>query len=331
MEDNEKELQESVDVSEPREIRREKDVINEAIAADRREWLRSHMSLLFAAVGVVVVGLIVFFVLMFLRNNNPVRQFSSALYKDFSYPFAYHIQLTKDEQSVMSYDGTIDVDRQQHTVQALYEADYNTYTYTGAVYSDKEHAVKGSFYRDQWMVADCTEMMLNFFGFDSDFRYGGFDCGAFMRFTGLTSDFSIDETAEFINIVKQRLTTNSELATITTEAVDGGMHYRYNVSLDYLFKMVKENGASIFYRSSDYDKFCKNYENNKGVLEKAKCTVDFVIDSAGYMTSLNALIVTQGTSFGMSCTMSDFGNAQVNLPDDFLKTVNAPVPTEPII
>lgn len=328
MEDNEKTGYGSADVSEPRETRREQDVINEALAIRRREWIRNHMSVIFAAIGVVVVGVIVFIVLTAYQSNNPVRYFSSALYKDFGQPFAYTVSVTEDGEEAMRYEGTIEIDRLRHTVQARYEADHGAYTYTGAVYSEANTAFRGSLYQDKWTTHDCTDMVQNFFDFDTDFRYGGFDCGAFMRFTGLTTDYSIYETAKFVKVIKSRLSADSELAVITTEKTGQETRYHYEFSLDSLMRMVKEDGASVFYRSTDYDRFCKTYENNKSIIEQSKCSVDFVIDAGGYMTSFDANIATQGKSYSLSCTMSDFGTAQVVLPDDFVETVKTPAPTE---
>ena len=204
MDDNNQEFFEPIDVSEPHEPRREMDVIEEALAVRRREWLRVHRSIIFIIIGFIIVGLIVFFIHMYFQSINPVRRFSASLYKDFSAPFHYAVSVTEDGESKMHYDGTIKIDRSKHTLDALYEADYNDYSYIGAAVCDGNIATAGNYYQDRWTTHDCTEMAQNFFDFDADFRYGGFDCGAFMRFTGLTSDFSIRESAKLLSVIRQR-------------------------------------------------------------------------------------------------------------------------------
>lgn len=317
-----------VDVSEPQEIYRERDLIRKALELRRLEWLRSHMMLVFILIGVIIVGLTVFFIQMYFVDVNPVKRFSSALYKDFGAPFRYDISLTENGESQMHYDGTISVDRSGHSIEALYEADYNDYTYTGAAACEGNSGVAGYLYEGEWSTHDCTELALNFFDFDADFRTGGFDCGAFIRFTGLTSDYSISDTAKIIAVVKKRLSMDSTLATITGESTDNGEHYHYDVDLYQLFLLVKQDGAAMFARSADYDAFKESFEHNKGVLENSKCTIDFFIDNDGYMTSFDLNVTAQDVTYGLSCKMSDFGTAAVALPDEFLKAAESASPTE---
>lgn len=325
MEENEHGM---IDVSEPREIRREKDIVDEALAIHRREWFKSHLSIFFAVIGVILVALIGVLILMHFQNNNPFSIFSSALYKDFGTPFAYQVAVSEDDDTVMSYTGTIEVDRSRHTIKALYRADYNTYSYTGAVCSDEKVGVSGNLFNETWTTHDCKEMAQNFFDFDADFRYGSIDCGAFMRFTGLTSDYSIQESAKFFKVVKERLTTDSALAVITTETTEEQTRYHYDVDLYSFLELVKENGAPIFFRSSDYDSFCLKFDCNKEWLASAKCTIEYVVNADGYMTSFDAAVVTPEKKFALSCTMSDFGAAQTKLPDEFMQIIQTPAPTE---
>ena len=308
-----------VDVSEPRAPVREIDVIEEALAIRRRDWIKTHLSYIYAGVGIVVVVLIALLIHMLFLNSNPMSRFTSSLSKDFNSSFQFDVRMTEDDQPVMHYSGAIDVDRGKHTIQAVYEADYNRYQFSGAVYADKDLAKKGSFYEKKWLVRDCLDNAQDFFDFDRDFRSGGFDAGSFLRFTGLTSDFSTRELSAMMNTLMKRLSTDSAIATITSETVDGESLYHYDISMQALFDMVKKDGASIFYRATDYDAFCEMYELNKEVVANAKCSIDFTVNSAGYMTFLEAKIAAGGTAYGMTCRMSDFGEATVEIPQAFLK------------
>lgn len=317
--DDELEDFEAIDVSEPRAPVREMDIIEEALAIRRRDWVKMHLSYIYAIIGVVVVGLIVLGIYLYYQNANPMSRFVSSLSKDFSSSFNYEVQVTEDDKAVMSYDGSINVNRSKHELEAIYEADYNRYTYTGAVYARNKNAVKGSFYNGKWTTRDCSDNAQDFFEFDKAFRSGGFDGGAFLRFTGLTSDYSTRELTEMVGVLKKRLSTDSPIATIKSDRVEGGTRYTYDIDLYELFTLIQENGASVFYRATDYDKFVKLFEDNKSIIQNADCTLTFVVDSAGYMSSLDLTVDSEGKSYGLSCRMSDFAKAEVEIPDSFFK------------
>lgn len=309
----------AIDVSEPRAPVKEMEIIEEALAIRRRDWIKTHLSYIYAGVGVIVVGLIVFGIYMYFQSTNPMSRFISSLSKDFSTSFHYDVKITENDTPMMSYTGDIAVDRSKHTIESLYEADYNSYTYTGAVYAQNKTAVKGSYYNNKWTTHDCADNAQDFFDFDKAFRSGGFDGGAFLRFTGLTSDYSTRELNHAVGVLKQRLSTNSSIATIKTEKAENGTRYHYVINLYELFSMIKEDGASVFYRATDYDKFVALFDANKAILESADCTANFVVNSAGYMTSFDMTVMAEGQSYGLSCEMSDFSTAKVEIPDSFLK------------
>lgn len=317
-EDPEDEFQ-AIDVSEPRAPVKEMEIIEEALAIRRRDWIKTHLSYIYAGVGVIVVALIVFGIYMYFQSTNPMSRFISSLSKDFSTSFHYDVKITENEKPMMSFTGDIAVDRSKHKIESLYEADYNSYTYTGAVYAQNKSAAKGSFYNNKWTTHDCTDNAQDFFDFDKAFRAGGFDGGAFLRFTGLTSDYSTRELNHAVGVLKQRLSTNSPIATIKAEKAEDGTRYRYIINLYELFSMIKKDGASVFYRATDYDKFVALFDANKTVLENADCTASFVVDSAGYMTSFEMTVMTEGQSYGLTCEMSDFSTAKVEVPESFLK------------
>ena len=319
MADNDNDVFEPVDVSEPQTPRKEKDIINEALSIRRRDWIKSHLVPIYAVIGVVIVMLVAFFIYSSFQSNNPLKRFSAALSKDFGTSFQFDAAITKGGEAAMSYDGAIHIDRSKHSIEALYDADYNTYSYTGALYSDGNTAVRGARYENKWLVRDCTERTLNFFDFDKDFHGGSFDTGSFLRFTGLTSTFGATEFDKFVNLMLNRLSTDSPVATITSEKTEDGVRYDYDIRLYEVYRLIDEEGASIFYRASDYDDFSARFSANTKVLENAKCTASFVIDNAGYMTSFDMAIVAEDTEYGLSCHMLGFGETEVELPAEFLK------------
>ena len=310
---------EAIDVSEPRAPIKEMEVIEEALAIRRRDWIKKHLSYIYAVVGVIVVGLIVFGIYIYYQSNNPMSRFIGSLSKDFFTSFHYDVTVSENDKPMMHYKGDIAVDRAKHSIESLYEADYNSYTYTGAVYARDKNAIKGSYYNNKWTTHECADNVQDFFDFDKAFRSGGFDAGAFLRFTGLTSEYSTRELNSAVGLLRKRLSTNSPIATIKTEKAEGGTHYHYDINLYELFSMIRNDGASVFYRATDYDKFVALFEANKSIIENSKCTVDFLVNSAGYMSSFEMIVMTEGQSYGLSCEMSDFSTAEVEIPDAFLK------------
>ena len=317
-----------IDVSEPRAPIREMDIIEEALAIRRRDWIKNHLSYIYAGIGVVLVAVIVFVIYMYFQGNNPMSRFSGSLSKNFSTSFNYDVKVSEDNVTMMKFDGAIEADRSKHFVKSSYQADYNRYSYLGAVYGDDKSAVKGSYYNNKWTTHDCTDDAQDFFDFDRDFRAGGFDSGSFLRFTGLTSDYSTREMDKMAGLIKSRLSTDSPIAMITTEKTEDGTHYHYDINVYEVFELIKENGASVFYRASDYDKFVASFEANKKTIETAECTIDFTVNNAGYMTDLDAAVVSEGRKYAISCVMSDFGEAQVEMPESFLRAAEIVLPEE---
>ncbi|MBR1534341.1 MAG: hypothetical protein IJ639_08250, partial [Ruminococcus sp.] len=116
-----------------------------------------------------------------------------------------------------------------------------------------------------------------------------------------------------------RLSTDSTIATITTSSADGGTRYDYAINLPELLTMIKENGASVFYRATDYDDFVASYDLNKHIFENSACSMSFTVDEAGYLTVFEVKVTVEGTEYGLSCNMSSFGSADAALPEEFLK------------
>lgn len=312
---------EPIDVSEPRAPRKEIEVIEEALAIRRRDWLKGHISYVYAAAGIVVVIVIIAFIYMFYRNSNPLSRMMTAASKDFGTSFDFTAEMTENGEPVMQYEGTASFDRSRHTIEAVCSADYNTYTYTTVVTADRKKSTKGIYYSDKWTLRDCSDAVQNFIDFDRSFSKGEFNGGAFLRFTELTSDYSTREIDSFMKIVKNRLTTNSTITSVTSEKVGGDTHYHYDIDLYELMDMISKEGASIFYRASDYEKFVAAFEDNKSVIKNAKFSFDYVVNSSGYLSSFETRLISNGRNFGFSCEMSNFGKAGVEIPEGYQKAL----------
>lgn len=321
--DNELEKFEPADVSRPVETRKESEILAELKAEYRRRWIREHLTLIFIAVGLVAVGLVFLIIHLYNQDANPVNRLMSASAKDFSTPFDFEVALTVDDKPVMSYKGSVDSDGRNHKAEIAYDADYNEYTFKGAVYADPNLAAKGYYYDKEWTVRDCEERISNFFDFDGDLRRGEFDAGSLLRFTDLTSHYSSKELNKFFKVVKEKLASDSPVAKITTEKKDDGTVYRYDVSPVELFDMISKEGASLFYSADEYNWFREKLEGNREVIENAECVITYTINKDGYLTDFDITVSYSGHSYGLNCDMSSFGNTKVELDPAFLEKVTA--------
>ena len=316
--DNDFENFEPADVSRPVEIRKESEILAELKAEYRRRWIREHLTLIFIGVGLAAVGIVFLIIHFYNQGANPINRLMSASAKDFGVPFSFEVTLTEDDKSVMSYKGSIDSDSRAHKAEIAYDADYNDYSFKGAVYADSDMAAKGFYYDKEWTVRDCGEKISNFFDFDGDLRRGELDAGSLLRFTDLTSRYSLNELDKFFKLLKERLAADSPVAKISTEKKDDGTVYRYDVSIAELFDMVTKEGASIFYSADEYNLFKEKVENNRAVIDNAGCVMTYTINNDGYLTSLDITVSYSGHSYGLDCDMSGFGSTAVELDREFL-------------
>ena len=90
-----------VDVSEPRAVRKEIDIIEEALAERRRDWVKTHMIYLYAVIGVVIVGIIFLFIHVYNQNTNPISRLISASSKNFGSSFDYEVTLSENDKNVI--------------------------------------------------------------------------------------------------------------------------------------------------------------------------------------------------------------------------------------
>lgn len=314
---------EPVDVSEPREVRRESEVIAEERAAFRKMWLREHKLYIFAVIGVLLVLLIILGVRLFHQNTNPWSRLMQASAKDFSTSFAFDMQVKQDEKPVMTYNGTIAVNREKQQLRAVYDAQYTDYSYKAAAVADGKMYAAGSFYDGVWRVRDNSERVHDFFDFDTDYCKGKFDAGAFLRFTELNRDYSAEELQRFTDKLSQRLASDSDLAKITTEKSENGTQYRYDFNVKTLMDMIVSDGASVFYRSTDYDKFKEKYAANMGTAENSACTLEYFINSSGYLTELSVNVRIGEQKFALELSAHDFGSAMVSMPEGFVEQAAA--------
>ena len=317
---------ETVDVSQPRPPRKEIDIIKEQIKLGRKIWIRKHKVRIYAALGIVIVALIILFIRFYYEGTNPMSRFNSSLAKDFGTSFDFTVDMSKNDEDVMSYKGSASFDRSKRRIEALYDATYTGYFYKSALYTDSAKSMRGSYFNGKWTVSDVSEKVMNYFDFDTDYRSGGFDAGALLRFTELTTVYSSIQLDKSVKLLRERLSTNSSIATITSHSTDDGTTYDYDIDLSAVMKMICDEGAPLFYRSTDYDVFKARYLANLDNIRDSEMTMSFTVDNRGYMSALEMSITTGSDEYRLSCKMSNFGESTVEIPDEFFKTAQMTAP-----
>lgn len=280
-------------------------------------WIGDHMYLIYILIAIILFLAVFFGIRYYNKVNHPMYKFISASAKDFNASFSFDCSAEKNGETVMHYTGSYEADPNQQDLKAVYEADYGSYTYTGAVFAEDDTRISGSLYDGEWRVRDCTDKVLNFFDFNTDYRQGRIDSASLLRFTDLTSRFSANELNDFMTLFINRMDGNSSLAKVETTHSDNAKAYAYTVDVGEFFDLVRDKGASIFFNALHYDAFCSLYELNKKTVDNAACSFTYTINDAGWLTDFSFSITAAGDEYTIRCAMDDLGSAEAAIPDAF--------------
>lgn len=296
---------------------RESEVIEEELRMQRRSWLRSHMTVIYIVAGILIAVAVFFIIKGYRDSNNPVNRFISASGKDLGTSFGFRMTAQMNGEAMMSYEGAMKVDTSAETVTVAYDAVYPDYSYTNVLYTDGSKAYHGNRYQNQWVVTDCTAQVHEFFDFYHDYQNGSFDGGSFLRFTNLNRYLYADEFNKFMSTLKSRLTADSAVARITSTEADGVTEWHYEINLKELLDLIRTQGAPMFYASTLYDSFVARTNANIGRVEKARCSFDYTIDAAGWLSRFELTIGSAENTYTISAEMNRFGSAEPAIPDEF--------------
>ncbi len=295
----------------------EAELDDEKTISMRRMWLKEHRTAIYIGVAILLI-IAVFFGIRYYNNvTHPLTRFVKASAKDFNSSFTFALEAQKDGKAVMKYKGAYTADPSKQDLQVIYDADYGEYTYTGAVYAVGDTYISGNLYDGKWRVRDCTDKVLNFFDFNTDYRKGSFDGASFLRFTELTSQYTAGELNRFMELFKNRMDGKNPLASLEITSTGDVKTYSYQIDTTEFFDLVRDKGASIFFSAIDYDAFCALYKLNEKSVAQSECTFSYSINGAGWMTNLRVSLTVGGEVYAVECTMDDFGKAEVEIPEEF--------------
>lgn len=299
----------------------ESELETEKPISPRRQWIKEHMVVVYFGAAILLIIAVFFGIRAYLTSNHPIAKFMAASSKNFNSSFRFDVEAIENNNTVMHYQGTYTADPSKQNVKVLYDADYGSYSYMGAVYSEGETRVNGNLYNGKWRLRDCTEKVLNFFDFNTKYKAGHFDGASFLRFTGLTSSYSADELNTFMKLIKSRMDGDSDLATAKITSSGDSKTYTFDINLREFFDLVRDKGASVFFSSLDYDAFCSMYKQNESTVRQADCIFTYTINNAGWMTEMSLSVTVGDEEYAVRCTMDDFGETEVNLPSAFMEAI----------
>ena len=297
---------------------KEEQLAREEMRARRRSWIKSHITAIYIGVGLLLAAAIFFGIKWYNDSTNPVSRFVGSSGKTLGTSFSFVVSAEKNGTPVMTYYGSAEFNASAHSVTAVYDADYNDYTYRGVLYTDASRSYRGNCYRGQWTVTDCTERVQEYFDFFSDYRKGSFDSGSFLRFTGLNHYLNAEETDEFMQTVKSRLSTDSAVATVITSHEGDVTVYNYDINLKEMLNLIRYQGASVFFTSTDYNAFIARLDANLEAVDAAKCSLSFTVNGSGYLSDLHIGIDTGVNLYTLRFSMDEFGSAAPLVPEEFL-------------
>ncbi len=288
-----------------------------------RDWIKDHLIVIYFGAAILLIIAIFVGISAYQNANHPIAKFMSASSKNFNSSFRFDLEMIENGNTQMRYKGTYSANPSKQNVKALYDADYGSYSYMGAVYSEGETRVNGNLYNGKWRLRDCTEKVLNFFDFNTKYKAGHFDGASFLRFTDLTSRYSADELNTFMKLIKSRMAGDSDLATAKITSSGDSKTYTFEINLREFFDLVRDKGASVFFSSLDYDAFCSMYKQNESTVRQADCIFTYTINNAGWMTEMSLSVTVGDEEYTVKCTMDDFGEAAVNFPSTFMDALEA--------
>ena len=290
------------------------------------------MTMIYAAAGILIAVLIFVGIRVYNNSFNPVSRFVNSSGKLMGSSFNFDITAELNETPVMRFNGAMTVKPSKKAVVIDYDADYTEYSYRNVVCTDGSSgdtlSYKGNFYNGQWTVTDCTDMVQEFFDFYVDYRAGRFDGGSFLRFTGMNNKLNASELESFINTIKKRLSTDSEVASITSTYENGYATYDYIINIENAMDFIKSDGASVFYSSPEYNRFVERVEANADSINASAMEFSFTVDPSGYLSAMTLSVKAPEDVYEIRCQFSDFGREEPKLPDSFYSAAGLEPPTE---
>ncbi len=280
----------------------------------------------FVGAALLLVVLIIVFMFVVNHNNNAFVMLNKASVRAFdSGSFHYSVDAGINGTSYMQYEGDMEFDLNAQVMNSNYHAVYENYEYDSVVYSKGANAYRGNLYKGKWSVDDYSDKMLDFFDFYRDYRKGDFDAGAAVRFTDSNDVFNAQQLKESVNDIFSQLSSTRNMNTVMGQeikALDGETTVIFTPQLKEVFDLVVSEIGSAFSGADAYAAFKESVENSEEKLSLAQMTMSYTISREGYLTDFSLNYTVDNNTYFIIAKLSEFGEAEVVIPQDFLTAAN---------
>ena len=275
-------------------------------------------------VGAAVALVVLVFAIIFLVNtaSSSLEKFNKAVVKNFeSDSFDYHISAGIDDKTLMDYEGSLVFELDTQTFESVYHATYENYEYDSVTYAHGADAFSGSYYGGKWSVENFTNKALDFFSFYRNYEKGKFDAGSAVRFTGLNNTFDAVQLQYSIeNMIKELSGSYAQKHILcqSVETDENGTTITFEPKNDEVADIVLNNISSAFTSAKEFEKFKEVIEGSTDNLSKSQTVISFTISRDKYLTDIHLAHTVNGKCYKIDVKMSNFGSAEVEIPDSFM-------------
>lgn len=275
----------------------------------------------FVIVALVLVVAIVLSMFAFNYKNNAFVMFNKASSKNFDCgSFSYQISAGMNNETYMAYDGVLEFDLDDRTIESSYHAVYEDYEYDAVTYADGATAYKGNYYGGKWTVENYSERALDFYGFYNDYRKGRFDAGAAVRFTQTNDVFNAYSLKTAVEEILDELTKTSNVNGVLHQQMkteNGETTITFTPELDKVFDIILSYIGPAYTSANAFSEFRDRVQNSSSNLQNADASISYTIDERGYLTYINISYVVENDSYVVEVFMDDFKEAQAEIPESF--------------
>lgn len=289
-----------------------------------KEYIKTHIFTC-TIIGAVCLLIVVLLIVISIRSGkNPLSDMKTAMDKNIdSGSFAFTLTADFDGERYMTYNGNLNINAGRQELSLYYDAEYKDYIYSNVAYAKSGNAYTGNYYSGQWTVSDAYDDAVDLFEFIRTSRKSGEWAAPLLRLLNMSSTFSSDAFQSSFDKVYRNLLSQIETGVNYSEKVDGDKTVRtFTPSMNDVFDILDENLGPAFSRATDYNVFKEKVSINAENLRSSTCIISYSLDKNDYLTDFSLSVATNGKSYDIAVSMSDFSKTEVTIPEGFFAAAN---------
>ena len=291
---------------------------DEPVGIDVKKYIKFSV---FVGVALILVVAVILSMFAINYKNNTFVMFNKASSKNFDCgSFSYEIQAGINDDVYMDYDGAIEFDLNDRSIESKYHAVYKDYEYDAVTYAKNAKAYRGNYYEGKWTIEDYTEKSLDFYSFYLKYRRGSFNASAATRFTQTNRMFNSNQLKLAVNNIADELMKPSNARGVLHQQLmseNGETKVTFNPEMDKVFDVIIDNIGPAYTSAGEFTKFKADVENSVLNLQSTDVEVTYTINEKGYLSYVYMGYEIEGDNYFMEVRMDDFKEAQAEIPESF--------------